>query len=178
MYTFFYLTIIGILLIFIGYLTYNKLHLHKVKTYIISLFFLVFLCIASLFLIIMLAILLSIFVNSNFGKIEVDSIVYLSFMAILLTAIALFYFIHLFGRFVDLSTDLLEVAEYFIQWTTIYLTLYQLFFGVLINGESSLKNIFSNFDNPDYVVFSLLISLLSVWIAVVMHKIRITNSHK
>ncbi|WP_438823431.1 SA1002 family membrane protein [Bacillus gaemokensis] len=72
---------------------------------------------------------------------------------------------HLFDRFVDLSTDLFEVAEYFIQWKTIYLTLYQLFFGVFINSANSLKNIFSNFENPDYVVFALLISLLSVWIA-------------
>ncbi|HDR7793323.1 TPA: hypothetical protein QCY19_001894 [Bacillus luti] len=178
MYTFFYLATIGILLICIGYLTYHKLHLHKAKTYITSIFFLILLCITSLTLIIATAILLSFFLKFKLGKVEVDSVVYLSFIAILLTSIVLFFVIRLFERFIDLTVDLFEVAEYFIQWTTIYLTLYQLSFGVFINKEKSLKSLFSEFENPDYIVFALLISLLSVWISIVMHKIRLANSSK
>ncbi|TEA45649.1 hypothetical protein EZE46_28340 [Bacillus sp. BH2] len=178
-----YIIIITILLFLISKLTYKKISWYKIKTAVISLFFLVCLFTFSNLLIVVISFIwVSTFLLRNelniLEGISVDSVLYLSVINILLIAIVLFYFINLAGRFIKLSIEILEIAEYLIQWITIYLTLYQLCFGTFINQVEFLKGVFSNFENPDFNVFAYLISLLSIWIAVVMHKIRISNANK
>lgn len=87
-------------------------------------------------------------------------------------------------RLLRVTHERLAIIEYYIQWTLIYMTVYQVVVGQLEStggflGDAELtqeiSKLLGNVLNPDAVVILLLPVLISVWIATAMLKIRIEN---
>lgn len=77
-----------------------------------------------------------------------------------------------------------EIGEYFIQWITIYLAVYQFFFdglqdllGLLIAVDTA-KEAFNIVLSPRNVNLVMQPVLISTWILVVMEKLRLRNSQQ
>lgn len=67
-----------------------------------------------------------------------------------------------------------QLEEYFIQWSTIYLSVYQLVFNELTHAADKvheidgIKVVFDGVLNPDNLNLTMLPLLFSVWVAIVM----------
>lgn len=77
-----------------------------------------------------------------------------------------------------LSEDEYEICEYFIQWVTIYLAVYQFFFDGLhkiflrISNAQDVSQIFDVLLSPTNINLLLQPLLITTWIVVVMEKLR------
>lgn len=105
---------------------------------------------------------------------------------ILITAILQFLIRKkLFKKYNFLKLDLedYEICEYFVQWVTIYIVVYQFLF----EGLSQLINLIPEFKKDYAQLFSVILSpqninfviqplLIATWILVVMEKIKLRNS--
>ncbi len=105
---------------------------------------------------------------------------------ILITAILQFLIRKkLFKKYSFLKLDLedYEICEYFVQWVTIYIVVYQFLF----EGLSQLINLIPEFKKDYAQLFSVILSpqninfviqplLIATWILVVMEKIKLRNS--
>lgn len=69
------------------------------------------------------------------------------------------------------SATTLTLVEYYIQWSLIYVTVYQAIFSNIKKIKSITKFIeVGNFLNPDLIVVLVLPSFISAWIAVILYK--------
>lgn len=119
--------------------------------------------------------------GQTFGKFEGGSFLFGLLIVILLTAIVHYCWRQLFQQFcplLRLSGDDYEISEYFIQWMTIYLAVYQFFFDgmrsivVLIDGAKTADEAFAIILNPSNINLVIQPLLISTWIVIVMEKLR------
>lgn len=81
-----------------------------------------------------------------------------------------------------LNEESYEIGEYFIQWITIYVAVYQFFFDglhdivSLLSTAETAKEIFNIALSPRNVNLVAQPILISTWILVVMEKLRLRNS--
>ncbi|GFZ26705.1 SA1002 family membrane protein [Lactobacillus corticis] len=93
-------------------------------------------------------------------------------LILILAGIILYYFLRFLDRLHEIQIATLTVIEYYIQWTLIYVTVYQVAFSEL--GSDAIKKITkinaSNLLDPSILVLFILPALISSWIAVVLLK--------
>lgn len=71
----------------------------------------------------------------------------------------------------NITNQVQTLCEYIIQWSLIYITVYQVIFDNFIGTlKSSVENI--DITNPSELVIIILPSLISVWIAVILYKTK------
>ncbi|MGT2888412.1 hypothetical protein N1495_01505 [Streptococcus didelphis] len=128
------------------------------------LFFIIILCIVNSFL---KPILLT----------GVDSL----FVLVLLIAVMNGFILYWLNRLVipkfKITDQVQTLCEYIIQWSLIYITVYQVMFDNLINSFksfklSSLETSHLNVADPVDLVLVVLPSLISVWIAIILYKVK------
>ncbi len=68
----------------------------------------------------------------------------------------------------------LTIMEYYIQWSLIYTTIYQVIFNDLSKSSKYMLKIVaeSRIINPDYIIMALFPALISTWIAIVIYKVQ------
>ncbi len=68
----------------------------------------------------------------------------------------------------------LTIMEYYIQWSLIYTTIYQVIFNDLSKSSKYMLKIVaeSKIINPDYIIMALFPALISTWIAIVIYKVQ------
>ncbi|MFW0110854.1 SA1002 family membrane protein [Rothia sp. P5766] len=127
--------------------------------------------------------------NVGFSSYKFDGGNFLLGIAILILITAIVHFwvrAKFFERFPRHSPDMkeIEISEYFIQWLTIYLAVYQFIFD-------GLKNAFSFVDTPENTAafFNIALTpqninlvlqplLIASWITLVISKIRLQRKHE
>lgn len=103
------------------------------------------------------------------------------FIVILLIAVAngiLLYWFNVWAmtKF-KIEKEVQTLCEYIIQWSLIYITVYQVVFDNVVSAITTrgIKNMNIDIANPADLVILVLPSLISVWIAVILYKLRKDN---
>lgn len=116
-------------------------------------------------------IIIAIFMMNELDHISLGNLFMLLAVCIILSGIFLFWGMRLAARFLKFSTTTLTLVEYYIQWSLIYVTVYQVIFANIKNIKEITDFIrIGNFLDPDDIVVLLLPSFISAWIAVVLYK--------
>ncbi|MCU9534119.1 hypothetical protein [Streptococcus sp. CSL10205-OR2] len=68
--------------------------------------------------------------------------------------------------------SVIVLSEYIIQWSLIYITVYQITFDSLFKGEAADQVAKIDVTNPTQMMIMVLPSLISIWIAVILYRIR------
>lgn len=90
---------------------------------------------------------------------------------VVISGIFLYWGLRGFNHFFPLSTITLTLIEYYIQWTLIYVTVYQAIFSNIKKVTKVAHYIaVGNFLDPNLLVVLVLPSFISAWIAVVLLK--------
>lgn len=90
---------------------------------------------------------------------------------VIISGILLYIGLRLFNKVFPLSVTTLTLIEYYIQWTLIYVTVYQAIFSNVKKITSVAHYIrVGNFLDPNLFVVIILPSFISAWIAVVLFK--------
>lgn len=111
----------------------------------------------------------------DFGKIDIQSLFSIVLFVILVTGYVLYWLLRLIEDKTHFTEDLLDLAEYYLNWSLIYLTIYQVVFDKAESSTEINQIIQLNFSNPDLIIFLLLPSLLSAWMAIVFYKLHFSK---
>lgn len=92
-------------------------------------------------------------------------------LMIIMSGLILYLYLLLLNWIFPLNSTILSIIEYYIQWTLIYVTIYQ----VIFENLKKVKYIdvyikVGNLLNPDVFVVMILPSFISAWIAVILLK--------
>lgn len=95
---------------------------------------------------------------------------------VVMSGLLLYLGMRLAARFFKFSTTTLTLVEYYIQWSLIYVTVYQAIFSNIKRISSITKFIrVGNFLDPNLFVVIVLPSFISAWIAVILYK-KVTHA--
>lgn len=88
------------------------------------------------------------------------------------TGIILYHLLKMVQRKLDWPITAMTLVEYYIQWTLIYITIYQVLFNDFVKSSQKMLRVAqdSMVINPDLLVIALCPSLISTWIAIVLYK--------
>lgn len=90
---------------------------------------------------------------------------------VIISGILLYLGLRIFNKVFPLSITTLTLIEYYIQWTLIYITVYQAIFSNVKKITQVAHYIkVGNFLDPNLFVVIILPSFISAWIAVVLFK--------
>lgn len=105
---------------------------------------------------------------------HVDSIFSLILLIAVLIGILMSNFLRWFQKHFHYRPTSLTIMEYYIQWSLIYTTIYQVIFNDLSKSSKYMIRIVaeSRIINPDYLIMALFPALISTWIAIVIYKVR------
>lgn len=93
---------------------------------------------------------------------------------VVISGILLYWGLRGFNHIFPLSTTTLTLIEYYIQWTLIYVTVYQAIFSNIKKITKAAHYItVGNFWDPNLFVVIVLPSFISVWIGVILLKKQI-----
>ena len=93
------------------------------------------------------------------------------FLLVILSGLFLYEGLKKFNKFHQISEITLTLIEYCIQWSLIYVTVYQSIFNNIAKIHTITKMIKTvRILNPDLLVVIVLPSFISIWIAVVLLK--------
>lgn len=90
---------------------------------------------------------------------------------VVLSGLLLYWGMLLAKRIFKFSTTTLTLVEYYIQWSLIYVTVYQAIFSNIKRIKTITEFIkVGNFLDPNLIVVLVLPSFISAWIAVILYK--------
>lgn len=90
---------------------------------------------------------------------------------VVLSGILLYWGMRVAHKFLKFSTTTLTLIEYYIQWSLIYVTVYQAIFSNIKRISTITEFIkVGNFMDPNLLVVIILPSFISAWIAVILYK--------
>ncbi|MBP2057766.1 hypothetical protein J2Z60_000938 [Lactobacillus colini] len=90
---------------------------------------------------------------------------------VIISGILLYWWLRIFHHIFPLSTTTLTLIEYYIQWTLIYVTVYQAIFSNVTKITKVVHYItVGNFLDPNLFVVVILPSFISVWISIILFK--------
>lgn len=107
------------------------------------------------------------------GKSYVDlgNLFFLFAIFVVISGILLFWGMLLAAKVIKFSATTLTLIEYYIQWSLIYVTVYQAIFSNIKKIKSIGEFIkIGNFLDPNLFIVLVLPSFISAWIAVVLYK--------
>jgi len=105
---------------------------------------------------------------------HVSSVFSLILLIAVLVGIMLSNFLGWFQHHYHYHMTSLTIMEYYIQWSLIYTTIYQVIFNDLSKSSKYMLKIVaeSKIINPDYIIMALFPALISTWIAIVIYKVQ------
>ena len=133
-------------------------------------FFKAFLVVLStLFFII--AIILLYFFSTAVLKMAMGSLFVLYGLIIILAGIFLFVVLKGVARWQPLSNTVLTLIEYYIQWSLIYATIYQIIFDNLLKTLQIVKNVSAlTTISSNVVLVAVLSSFIASWLGIILYK--------
>lgn len=111
----------------------------------------------------------------DFGKINIQSLFSIVLFVILVTGYILYWLLRFVEDHTHFTEDLLDLSEYYLNWSLIYLTIYQVVFDKANTTNEVNQIINLNFSNPDLIIFLLLPALLAGWMSIVFYKIHFSK---
>ena len=124
---------------------------------------------STLFFII--AIILFYFFSTAVLKMAMGSLFVLYGLIIILAGIFLFVVLKGVARWQPLSNTVLTLIEYYIQWSLIYATIYQLIFDNLLKTLQIVKNVSAlTTISSNVVLVAVLSSFIASWLGIILYK--------
>ena len=124
---------------------------------------------STLFFII--AIILFYFFSTAVLKMAMGSLFVLYGLIIILAGIFLFVVLKGVARWQPLSNPVLTLIEYYIQWSLIYATIYQLIFDNLLKTLQIVKNVSAlTTISSNVVLVAVLSSFIASWLGIILYK--------
>lgn len=115
--------------------------------------------------------LLSDSIISDFESINLGSLFLLLGIFVVISGLLIYILMRILERFVNFSSTSLSILEYYIQWSLIYITIYQVLFSNAKSIESFTRFIRAGrFLNPNILIAIVLPSFISIWIATILFK--------
>lgn len=112
---------------------------------------------------------------SNILIADVESLFVVILLVAVIDGIILYHISRIIFPKLNISNQVLTLCEYIIQWSLIYITIYQVLFdNILKNAEfKSIIEISNlNIANPSDLIIAVLPSLISTWISVILYKFK------
>lgn len=101
---------------------------------------------------------------------ELDSLFLIILIIAIINGIIIYWIIRAIIYKFKIEIQVITLCEYIIQWSLIYITIYQVIFENAFPKEM-LKNIDNiNITTPNDIIFLVLPSLISSWISVILYK--------
>ncbi|MGQ5709088.1 SA1002 family membrane protein [Lactobacillus sp. PSON] len=108
---------------------------------------------------------------NNQDHIKLGNLFLLLAIFVILSGILLFWGMLAAAKIFKFSSTTLTLVEYYIQWSLIYVTVYQAIFSNIRRIKTITEFIeVGNFLDPNLIVVLVLPSFISVWIAVILYK--------
>ena len=124
---------------------------------------------STLFFII--AIILFYFFSTAVLKMAMGSLFVLYGLIIILAGIFLFVVLKGVARWQPLSNTVLTLIEYYIQWSLIYATIYQIIFDNLLKTLQIVKNVSAlTTISSNVVLVAVLSSFIASWLGIILYK--------
>ncbi|WP_019206250.1 SA1002 family membrane protein [Limosilactobacillus ingluviei] len=124
---------------------------------------------STLFFII--AIILLYFFSTAVLKMAMGSLFVLYGLIIILAGIFLFVVLKGVARWQPLSNTVLTLIEYYIQWSLIYATIYQIIFDNLLKTLQIVKNVSTlTTISSNVVLVAVLSSFIASWLGIILYK--------
>ncbi|KRN45545.1 SA1002 family membrane protein [Limosilactobacillus ingluviei] len=124
---------------------------------------------STLFFII--AIILLYFFSTTVLKMAMGSLFVLYGLIIILAGIFLFVVLKGVARWQPLSNTVLTLIEYYIQWSLIYATIYQIIFDNLLKTLQIVKNVSAlTTISSNVVLVAVLSSFIASWLGIILYK--------
>ena len=124
---------------------------------------------STLFFII--AIVLLYFFSTAVLKMAMGSLFVLYGLIIILAGIFLFVVLKGVARWQPLSNTVLTLIEYYIQWSLIYATIYQIIFDNLLKTLQIVKNVSAlTTISSNVVLVAVLSSFIASWLGIILYK--------
>ena len=124
---------------------------------------------STLFFII--AIILLYFFSTAVLKMAMGSLFVLYGLIIILAGIFLFVVLKVVARWQPLSNTVLTLIEYYIQWSLIYATIYQIIFDNLLKTLQIVKNVSAlTTISSNVVLIAVLSSFIASWLGIILYK--------
>lgn len=107
----------------------------------------------------------------NLDHIDLGNLFLLLAAFVILSGIFVYWGMRLAAHIFKFSTTTLTLVEYYIQWSLIYVTVYQAIFSNIKHISSITHFVrIGNFLDPNLFVVIVLPSFISAWIAVILYK--------
>ncbi|MBM6753521.1 hypothetical protein H5993_01895 [Lactobacillus alvi] len=125
--------------------------------------------ISTLFFIIIVAI--AYFFSNSIPHLAIGSIFFLYGLIIVIAGILLFFNLQILNHFHRISGTTLTLIEYYIQWSLIYVTIYQILFDNLLKTLKIIRDV-SSFTtiSTNLILIAVLSSFIASWIGVIFFK--------
>lgn len=102
---------------------------------------------------------------------DTGSIFVLILLIAFIDGIFLYWIADFVFRKIKVQIQVFTLSEYIIQWSLIYITVYQVIYdNIFPKQETSILENF-DFNNPSQVIVGVLPSLISVWIGLILYKL-------
>ena len=126
---------------------------------------------------IVLMLLLNGVVYAFHGSGTIDSLFTLLGIVLSLAGIGVYWILVGLSRKFDIEVKILTLVEYLIQWSLIYVTIYQVTIDNVIKGTEfkEILGVTPETINPTYIIMLILPALISTWIAIIVFKLRVKS---
>lgn len=110
-------------------------------------------------------------IMSQWDHISLGNLFLLLAVFVVLSGVLVYWGMRIASKIFKFSTTTLTLVEYYIQWSLIYVTVYQAIFSNIKHITSITHFIrVGNFLDPNLFVVAVLPSFISAWIAVILYK--------
>lgn len=162
--TYYFLALVILFLVIILFKAENRFQFLKA-----AIIFVVEVVISSLNFLIFFVV--SYFLMKNQDHVLLGNLFFLLAIFVVLSGILLFWGMLLVGKFLKLSATTLTLVEYYIQWSLIYVTVYQAIFSNVKKIKTITEFIrVGNLLDPNLIIVLVLPAFISAWIAVILYK--------
>lgn len=110
----------------------------------------------------------------HFNFVHANSVFSLILLLAVVIGLLMARFLRWFQGHFHYSVTTLTMMEYYIQWTLIYVTVYQVLFDNLFQSSKEFVNLISKgtIVDPKYLILALFPALMSTWIGIALYKVR------
>ena len=122
-------------------------------------------------LVILLTLVLAYAFSDSVPQLAMGSIFVLYGLLMIIAGIVLYFFLRLLHHWWKFSATTLTLIEYYIQWSLIYATIYQIVFDNLLKSLEIVKNVSQLVTiSSNIILVAVLSAFIASWIAVILFK--------
>ncbi|EPH72677.1 hypothetical protein D929_01897 [Enterococcus faecalis 02-MB-P-10] len=162
--------IVSLLLILFLFLT-RYLYKTEKREFLVSFILFISLIFIGLFIFSILYLMTSLFERTN-DYLDIHSLFFSLFLVIILTGILLYFVLKRIVQYWKITMTVLTIIEYYIQWSLIYVTVYQVLFDNIQKTAEKLQITFTETAlDPQLIILFILPTFISIWISVILLKV-------